>query len=197
MNAVHGMRREIKKLRAVLRLVRGTTGKGAYRRCIQLLRQAASVLAAPRDACVQHRAFRELRRHFDGKISNRSAARIESALRARCRRETQHFLEGDSRARLKRILRKMKRRLDDLKIRSDGWAAIGPGIEHCYCRGQKARQRVLAEPSSEQFHLWRKRVKDLGYQLRLLRRIGPERWRGMVKKLDALGELLGEDHDLA
>src|ERR1039458_7605328 len=65
--AVHGARKEIKKLRAVLRLVRGEIGRGVYRPVAKALRRATGHLAATRDARVMFQAF--------AKLAGRGAAR--------------------------------------------------------------------------------------------------------------------------
>lgn len=51
--------------------------------------------------------------------------------------------------------------------------------------------------SAHNFHWWRKRVKYLRHQMELLRPMFPEVLEGYIAALDHLGELLGEEHDLA
>jgi hypothetical protein len=55
---------------------------------------------------------------------------------------------------------------------------------------------VLANPSPEHFHEWRKRVKDLWYQVHLLRPVWPEQLDALAEQLKGLSEFLGDDHDL-
>ena len=62
---VHDARKEIKKLRAVLRLVRKEIGNSVYREITDRLRVAANHLATPRDAQVQLGAFEELARNWN------------------------------------------------------------------------------------------------------------------------------------
>ena len=102
--AVHGVRKEIKKLRAIFRLVRGEIGKDAYRNGTKALREAANRLAAPRDARVMLKAF--------AKLAGRRTKRFDSigaALKQHLRRETRRFRKDDSAARAKRLLRKTGR----------------------------------------------------------------------------------------
>ena len=58
--AIHDVRREIKKLRAIFRLARDGAGYGNYRKGVKALREAAGYLAAPRDARVMLKAFEKL-----------------------------------------------------------------------------------------------------------------------------------------
>ena len=111
--AVHGVRKEIKKLRALFRLVRGEIGRGAYRKGAKALREAAGSLTAPRDARVMLKAFEKLA----GRNARRFAA-IEKALQKNCRRETRRFRKKDAAAAAGRILRKTGRRVGELKIKA-------------------------------------------------------------------------------
>jgi CHAD domain-containing protein len=189
--AVHGVRKEIKKLRAIFRLVRGEIGRGVYRKGAKALREAADSLTAPRDARVMLKAF--------GKLVGRDArkfAGIEKVLRKHCRRETRRFRKGNSAAAADRILRKTNRRVGDLKIKAVGWAAIEPGLRQSYRRGREAFDLVHKEPLAANFHEWRKHVKDLWYYFRLLYPAWPAETRAMMDGLKLLGEQLGDDHDL-
>jgi CHAD domain-containing protein len=190
--AVHGVRKEIKKLRSVLRLTRGEIGKKTYRKHNQALRKAADLLTAFRDAQVKLSAFDDLSNHFKGKLPLQSE--IKNALRDNCRAEEKKLSVAI--APLKAILSESKEELDSLKLKTKGWRAIGPGLKKVYGRGQAAFETIGGEPSDHNFHEWRKRVKDLGYHLSLLYPARPRKLRARTGKLEKLGDLLGDDHDL-
>ena len=128
--AVHGVRKEIKKLRAIFRLVRGEIGRGVYRKGAKALRQVADSLTASRDARVMLKAFKKL----VGRNASQFAG-IEKALRKNTGREGERFRRDDSFKRAERLLHKTERRVDDLKIKAAGWAAIEPGLKESYRRG--------------------------------------------------------------
>jgi CHAD domain len=56
--AINCARKDIKKMRAVLRMVRTSIARKEFRRCTKLLREAASHLAATRDAYVKANALK-------------------------------------------------------------------------------------------------------------------------------------------
>lgn len=191
---VHGVRKEIKKLRAVLRLVRGGIGKDTYNEHTNALRDAADRLTALRDAEVKLNAFDDLLKQSKG--NGRRFLKIKAALRKNCRTEEDRVFKGGSIASVKGILGQEKKRFDHLKIKASGWRAIKPGLKNVYGRGRKAFETAEWDASPEHFHQWRKRVKDLGHQLRLLCPARPHKLHACTKDLDKLGELLGDDHDL-
>jgi CHAD domain-containing protein len=189
--AVHGVRKEIKKLRSLFRLVRGEIGRSVYRKGAQALREAAASLTAPRDARVMLKALEKLA----GRDARKFAG-IEKALRKNRRREARRFRKKDSAAATDWILRKTNRCVGDLKIKSVGWAAIEPGLKESYRRGKEFYKLSHTHPSPENFHEWRKHVKDLWHYFCLLYPAWPAEGRAYKSKLELLGGLLGEDHDL-
>ena len=46
--------------------------------------------------------------------------------------------------------------------------ALADGLPTTYRRGRKAYEQARSEPGAESLHEWRKRSKDLWYELRLL-----------------------------
>jgi CHAD domain-containing protein len=190
-SAVHGVRKEIKKLRAIFRLVRGEIGRGTYRKGARALREAADSLAAPRDARVTLKAFENLA----GQSARRFGG-IERALRKHARQEAERIRKDDSLKRAEQLLRKADRRVDDLKIKAAGWAAIEPGLKESYRRGREACRLARQTPSPEKFHDWRKHVKNLWHFFCLLHPAWPAEARAYTDELELLGRHLGEDHDL-
>jgi len=191
--AIHGVRREIKKLRAIIRLVRGGIGRGDYRKTEDALRRAADRLAAPRDAQVMLQAFGQLA----GGPAARRFPEILKALQKNRRREARRFQDGDSIAVAKKCLQKTYRRWARLKIKASGWSAIEPGLRESYRQGRLACEAARRQPSAEHFHEWRKQVKNFWHQLRLLCPAWPAAARVLTDRLEKLGDLLGEEHNLA
>lgn len=190
--AIHDVRREIKKLRAMFRLARGERKRGKDRKIVKSLREAAGNLAATRDARVMLKAFEKLTGS-----DTRLFAEIEGLLRRHCRREARRFQRNDFVAALDRILRKIERRVGGLKIKASGWAAIEPGLKDSYARSWKAFALARRKPLSENFHEWRKHAKNLRYYFQLLRPAWSAELRAMTDEMELLGRRLGDEHDLA
>jgi CYTH domain-containing protein len=71
------------------------------------------------------------------------------------------------------------------------------GVAHSYGGGRRALRRARKRPTDERLHEWRKNVKTLWYQIRLLERAAPSVLAPLVAQFDDLAEALGDDHDLS
>jgi CHAD domain-containing protein len=88
-------------------------------------------------------------------------------------------------------------RIEQLPLKGDGWELIGPGLHRSYRRGRKRLRAVEEEASVTNLHELRKRVKDLWYQLRLLRDADKHMIGELADHAHDLSDHLGDDHDLA
>jgi len=195
--AIHAVRKEIKKLRALLRLFRAQMSAAAYDRMTKTLRQAAMHLATMRDAEVKVRAMEDLMSHVDRQLEAPTYSDILESLREERERTGRQFERRASPRALAHSLRQLSRASEKIRIRTRGWRAVRPGVQRTYREGQRGLKRVLREPTSENFHRWRQRVKELWHQMQLLRPSCPKPMGAAARQLEILGERLGEDHDLA
>ncbi|HVV16740.1 MAG TPA: CHAD domain-containing protein [Polyangia bacterium] len=190
---VHEVRTRLKRSRAVLALIRAEGGRqvrGDERR----LRDAARVLSRPRDLAVQAHTFRLLGTRLQSEVPPRLLAGLSAAERRVRRGLRPDEVERDLR-RAARMLRQVRRRLGNWDV-PHGRRAISGGITRMYCQARAGLEAVHAEPSPERFHDWRKQVKALANELRLIRAAIPELTTTLMPKIDRLGEVLGEVHDL-
>ena len=192
-DAVHEARKDMKKLRAVLRLVRDDVGEDVYRCENRRFRDAGRVLAGPRDAEVKLDTLDSLRRRHRDRLSDVSLRRFEDALRSD--RETAAREVGVDRAAAE--IDAGREAIEDWPLRRDGWSLLAPGLECSYRRGRTRFADVRKVASDGAVHEWRKRVKDLQYQLRLVRNSWPDVIDVIADQAGELSDLLGEHHDLA
>lgn len=188
--AIHRVRKEIKKSRAIVRLVGDAKGQGANRKTERSLRQVAHRLNGSRDARVMLQQFNKL---ADGRVAQ--FLETHHALLKHSQREDRQFRKHASVA-ARRLLRKAKRRVRKLKFAASGWAAIEPGLKRNYGRARAMFKLTGRRLLPENFHDWRKHVKNFRYYLEMLCPKWPAETRALAEKLDRLGACLGEDHDL-
>lgn len=199
---VHEVRKDCKKLRGLLRLIR-PAAPGLYQRENAAFRDAAARLSALRDTEAAIETFDALIDHFSANIEPESLAPLRQRLedhRAQVAAGTQALDELLARARTDLLA--ARERVPDWELPSDGaddaeWSLIGPGLRKTYKRGRRAMREAYAQPSVAAFHEWRKRAKYLRYQFRLVRAAWPGVLKATYKEVEHLGDLLGDDHDLA
>jgi CHAD domain-containing protein len=197
-SAVHDARRRFKEIRGTLRLVRDELGDKVFRRENRTFRDAGRPLSMLRDAKVLVDSLDGLIAHFDGRVKPQSLSRLRRRLLER-RRETRKQVIRQDRA-VPGIVRRVvdaKKRVENWPLRRRGWKAIEGGLRRAYALGRRAMKGVRAGASDEPLHEWRKRTKDLRYELELLQCIWPETLTPLAEQCHRLTDLLGDDHDLA
>jgi CHAD domain-containing protein len=193
---IHEARKDIKKIRSALRLVRDALGDQVWRRENDHYRDIARQLSSHRDAEILVEALDELGERF----GPAARGRFES-LRAQLDEENQ-AAHGDgtierTMAGAAAELAAGRSRIDALPLDDDGWELIAPGIHRTYRRGRKRLRAVEEEASVTNLHELRKRVKDLWYQLRLIRDADKHMLGALADHAHDLSDHLGDDHDLA
>jgi CHAD domain-containing protein len=194
--SVHEARKNVKKSRAILRLVRSDLGDKTYRRENRALRDASRTVAHVRDADVMVETAEDLQEHFAGRLPAAAFKRLRTALQ-RDARDSRSRADGELGADLIDALEAAAARVEDWPLDGASWSAAREGIGRAYRRGRKAYALADAEPTTDNLHEWRKRVKDLWYHQRLLKPAWPEVLGAQADEAHTLSDLLGDDHDLA
>lgn len=208
-DAIHEMRKSMKRVRALLRLVRGELGERIYHYENRYLADTARLMAAPRAATAMVLTI-ELIREIYGEFLAEGTFE-EMTVRLAARRDTIHLQVMEDPGLTARVVRNLEKahnryaswstdpdamEVYGMGIR-DEFIAIRPGFRATYVRGRREMVKAYSQPTSYNFHQWRKRAKYLRHQMEFLAPIWPEVVVGMAMTLDRLGSLLGEDHDLA
>jgi CHAD domain-containing protein len=196
--AVHGARKDLKRLRAALRLSRDAIGEETYERENTAFRMAGRRLSGARDAEVLVATLDALTAHFADEL----APGIADGLRARLQGErdrAQAALRDDDTlvARTVDELDEARTRTAAWTLTGDGFAALEPGLRRIYRRGRRSLRAAEREPTDEHLHEARKRAKDLWHATQLLRPAAPKKLKRLSRRAHRLADLLGDDHDLA
>jgi CHAD domain-containing protein len=194
--AVHEARKDIKKIRSALRLVRDAIGDDEWRRENQHYRDCARQLSGFRDAEILVEALDGLAERF-GPTAGERFDRLRQELDRENRTAHDEGSVQRAMAGAAAELEAGRSRIESMPIKGDGWELIGPGIHRSYRRGRKRLRDVEEEASVTNLHELRKRVKDLWYQLRLIRDADPEMLGPLADHAHDLSDHLGDDHDLA
>ncbi len=198
-SCVHGARKDLKKLRSALRLLRQELGDERYRAENSVYREAGRLLSASRDAEVKVETLEDICERFQGTLPSDAADEWLEVLGEERDLAVESTRHGESAA-LREALELVengRERVDSWPLEAESWELVGPGIERAYRRGRKRMRRAAAEPSTANVHEWRKRAKDLWYQLRILEVATPKDLSDRIDVADRLADALGDHHDLA
>jgi CHAD domain-containing protein len=185
--AVHEARKDMKKLRSLLRLVRAGIGSKLYREGNQAFREAGLELSGTRDLDVLIPTLESL--ELDPAVSGP----LRQALEAQ-RLRTGGRGPATSAATDRLVV--ARERVTGWSL-GDGFDALAPGLERAQLRGRRAMRTARREPTADAFHDWRKRSKDLWYHQLLLRALWPPVVKAFGDEAHELSARLGDDHDLA
>jgi CHAD domain-containing protein len=193
--SIHETRKCIKKTRALIRLVRPELGDFYVEENVQL-RDTGRKLSELRDAGALICSLDQVRKRTNG-----SAARPFATVRRRLTRQKQQIEQQVEAGKLKPSLAAglvtARKTIKYWPLEADGFQAIEPGMEKTFRDGRKALRQARKTGSREDFHEWRKRVKDLWYQIRLLEKVWGEVMKAYERSLKELEDALGEDLNLA
>jgi CHAD domain-containing protein len=192
--AVHEARKDMKKLRALLRLVRAELGDDLYRSENETFRDTARTLAGVRDADVMLATLGDLEERF-GELPG-VARRLRPALVAHRFRTSAGSLSPRSTPAVATLVQ-ARARIEDWPLEATGFEAFEAGLRRSYRRGRRDYHAARELPSAENMHEWRKRVKDLWYHLSLLEGGWPQVMSALADEAHELSDRLGDDHDLA
>lgn len=193
--AIHEARKSIKKVRAVLKLLRDDLGR-VYDKENARLRDAGRVLSEIRDAGALLESFEKVMENSHKGLSQQARRTMRHALLS----HKTHLEEEKALARLlpqvADSLAASRKHFKHWKFDRHGFAAIDDAFERTFRRGRKALVIVEKSRQSEHFHELRKRVKDHWYHVRLLQHVWRDFMEGYEKSLKTLETQLGDDHNL-
>jgi CHAD domain-containing protein len=195
-DAIHQARRRVKKIRAVIRLVRPVLN-GAHRTLDPDLRRVSKLLAPVADGQGVIGTLNELARRYPDTLPRKTVDRLRADLVNRGRlidlqADADHVLQKAS-----RVLRSHRRSVKNWRLTAEGFNAIAPGLKQCVRRARRAMVVAWLHPTPARFHAWRRHVKAHWFHVRLLEGRCGDQLMSVQRRLEALDGILGEYHNLA
>jgi CHAD domain-containing protein len=193
---VHQVRKRCKKMRGLLRLIRPVFPE--FKRENESFRDSARELSYIRDSQSMLECLDTLSNHYRTHVDAKMFETIVAFLEQQRERITGDGSELENK--LKRFRSEILTALERVpswRLDSEGFAAIEGGLRKTYRRARNKLAKAFADPTSENFHQWRKRVKYHWYHTRLLHDLWPEMLTVHIEAADDLSDILGDDHDLS
>jgi len=185
---VHDTRTGMKRIRALLALLKSGLSRKAYREANRCCKVVATDLSGRRDRRVILDTLGVL-------VAEIPDVECRQRLLTPLRMQTLAGSASD----MEQELLDARQQLQRLRQRSAGWslkagaATLRQGLQNDYREGQHYWQRLQNGAVDDELHAWRKPVKRFYYQLSAL---FPQDKRKTRRRLKALGEALGDLHDL-
>jgi CHAD domain-containing protein len=193
---IHECRQHLKRVRAVLRLLEGSLGRGRFRRIDQAVRGIATGLAAARDSAALHESFDQLlakvepaaRAPLDERLAKLSSALFQVEERAVAASEAALAQRAPLAALRDEVL--------EARLQAPGFELVYEGFRDSFARGRRALRRVETDPTDERLHSLRTQAKRYQNQLALFEPLWPRVLRVERQEITRMTEALGDDHDL-
>lgn len=187
-SAVHNYRKALRRARAVLTLVAGDLPKSERAAIRHALRQARRGLGQARDHAVapptlEHLALRDTERTAAHDIIAKAAAAQPSTAEAK-----QLLAEGAARA-LAQV-----EALEAALPSAVRWSSVIKGVRSTYRTARRARRASKRDATA--FHRWRRRSKELTYQLDVLARLVGDAVRELYHRCETATDAQGPAVDL-
>ncbi len=195
--AVHEARKHLKKVRALIRLLRPVTGESFYKLENAAMRKAAERMSSIRDSHVRVQTIEKLIVKSGKRRAPAAFARIRTAMAARLRQMMEESEKEDWSKQAAADMEQALCRLDKWPLKRVTTKSIRSGLKAACKKARRALMVARGNATDANLHELRKRVKDLWYDLRLLGGGRPPPIQALTKRFRDLGQKLGDDHDLA
>jgi CHAD domain-containing protein len=169
---------------------------GQRRRENEALRHAARGLSTARDAEAMLETLDSLSKRYVGQLPETTFHQIRERLQDRRDAQRSQLIGSSIAGEAADELHAVRSRQPEWRLERGGWEAVEPGLRRSYRDGRQGFSRARSDPAAADWHGWRKRVKDLWYQERLLAPAGGPAIDGQAKDAHALADVLGDEHDL-
>jgi CHAD domain-containing protein len=192
--SIHDARVCFKKIRALLRLVRGEMDDRNFIAENVRFRDAGRRLSTVRDSAVAIDTFDKLTR--DSRILvEQELQRLRASL---VLTEATPLAEKEKAlSEVVDVIRIARDAAGEWQLRQRGFSALAPGLKLVYGDGRTEFEAALDRPTIEALHELRKHVKNLWYQMHVLGGAWPAVLEALIGQLEELADLLSDHHDLA
>jgi len=193
---VHDTRKTIKRIRALLKMIRDGSGYGFYFRENRFFRDLSRRMAPARDSCVLLETLGFLEKKYPGRLKKAGLNILRDHLTGRMEAHLMQltkspegfpFISGELENALQRIN-------ETLSI-SDEFDSIGTGIGRIYRRARNCLLDLDQEPRMELLHEYRKNCRYLQFQIELIQSIFPAVLKAYSSGINDHTEVLGKIRD--
>ncbi len=203
--AIHETRKSMKRVRALLKLLRPGLSASDYKRENRRYRDIGRLLAGVRDQAVLMATAQMLSKESSGKERAACDAFVLQLIRqgkgdAPDRKSAMvDDARGERDLRVREALAALQgaaKSLGNLRFKEDSFAVVRRGIERSYRDARNGMKQAFGSGADEDFHLWRMAVQAHWRHMLLITGAWPELFAARAQLAKEISDLLGLDHDL-
>jgi CHAD domain-containing protein len=194
-STAHETRKAMKRLRALLHLIKPAMSKGDFQRDEARLKQIAKMMSGVRDIQAMVETLDKLQIWDPAVATNPVAIALRTHLEAK-RTAAEKKMNGATMVKVRKLLQEARDGFVDIQLRTDDFAPLAATIEADYRKARRAFHQAYELGEDEAFHDWRKYVQRHWRQLVLIAPVWPKAIRPLIALARDLSEALGDDHDL-
>ena len=194
--SVHELRKNIKKIRGILRLLRHEIGRDKYLHLNGMYREIAQKVAVLRDDTSQIELLESMQKKVDNSKINRAISKAIRQVEKKRKEEFSEFYKRNRHYSVCYDILAVKEVIRELDFSGDPDYFILKSLKRIHKRARSAWEISGFVKTDEIYHYWRKQVKYLMYQLTVLNLAWPGYFRAYISELNKLSGLLGDLHDL-
>lgn len=192
---VHGTRKSLKKIRALLRMARPGLADGVFEQENTRFRDIARQLSQVRDQHVLRDVIAALHGTSDGQVKaafGAAASQLAATTADAGHADLPTALLKSAAAKLEVARASMSR----LEV-DDGHQTAFAGITDCYRKARRAMHHGFTTLDAEDLHEFRKHAQHHWRHMQLMSAAWPEYFEARASTARRLSMVLGDDHDLA
>ena len=194
-NAVHETRKSLKRLRALVHLIKAAIPKSDFKQRQAKLKQIANSLSGVRDIQAMLETMAKLEAWDERAGRGRVVSAIRDHLEAK-RDAAEKALKSSGTVKIRKQLKEVRKDFDEIVFEQNDFKYLASTIEEDYRLARRSFRRAYKLNEDEAFHDWRKYVQRHWRQLLLVAPSWPKALRPNILLARDLSEVLGEDHDL-
>jgi CHAD domain-containing protein len=196
-DAIHDIRVLMKKAKAVLKLTGPFLENRIFEKDIESLKSVGQIMSSWRDTSVHRKTLKEFKKKYPGIFTElKDYEAVASLLR---KTDTSPEIEKqlkDDTMKIDELLTKSIYRIRFHQINNIDPAELLRNLELSFETVRKIYLECRNSPKPEGLHRFRKRSKDLLYQLYFFRQLNPAAVKSMERRLDSVTMNLGKYNDL-
>jgi CHAD domain-containing protein len=194
--SVHELRKNIKKIRGILRLIRHEIGNEKYHDLNDRYRELSRKIAVLRDDTSQIELLESMKKNVNDPGVRRAITRAVKQVEDKRKAEFSDFYEKNMHYSVCYDILSQKDEISKLEFTGDPDFFILKSLKRIHGRARSSWEISDFLKTDEIYHYWRKQVKYLMYQLMVLNIAWPDYFKVYIDELNKLSNLLGKLHDL-